>query len=147
MWRWVEFVVGGKRFFWLCDLQLGQAMRNLVCGDWWMLPVQIAHSYNPEREGTISEASFHGLLIIHTCLPCPTSRWVSPVFYTAFCWCSYFGGWWAGEYGFNILRVNTVLIYLFIYLFICYFIVLLFIYLFLVKGLFTIKHKYYTIFK
>ena len=38
-------------------------------------------------------------------------------------------------------------IYLFIYLFIYYFIILLFIYLFLVKGLFTMKCKYYTIFK
>ena len=63
------------------------------------------------------------------------------LFYTTFCWGLCFGGWWAGEYGFSILGVNAILIYLFIY-----FIILLFTYSFLVKSLFTIKHKYYKIF-
>ena len=36
---WVGFEVGGKRFFWLCDLKLGQAMRNLACDDQSMLLV------------------------------------------------------------------------------------------------------------
>ena len=29
----MEFVVAGEIFFQLCDLKLGQAMRNLACGD------------------------------------------------------------------------------------------------------------------
>ena len=38
------------------------------------------------------------------------------VFYTAFCWGSFFGGWgrgggWAGEYGFSMLGVNAILTY------------------------------------
>ena len=74
------------------------------------------------------------------------------VFYTTFCLCSFFrvgeGGGLAVEYGFSILGVLVSRCScLFIYLFIYYFIILLFIYLFLVKGLFTIKYKYYTIFK
>ena len=53
-------------------------MRNLACGDQWILTVQIIHNQNAEHQGIISVASFHGLSIIHTCLLCPSSRWVSP---------------------------------------------------------------------
>ena len=73
------------------------------------------------------------------------------MFYTAFCWRAFFfffffgvgggggvGGGWASEYGFSILGVNAILVYLFIIPLFYY----LFIYLFLVKGLFTMKYKH-----
>ena len=125
VWKWMEFVVGGERFFWLYDLKLGQAMRNLACGDLWIMLVQPVF------------------------MACQLSTCVCPfhlvdelvlVFYTAFCWRSFFGG---GEQVSMVLVSWELMLFLFIY----YFIILWFIYLFLVKGLFTIKYKYYTIFK
>ena len=77
VWKWMEFVVGGERFFWLYDLKLGQAMRNLACGDLWIMLVQPVF------------------------MACQLSTCVCPfhlvdelvlVFYTAFCWRSFFGG-------------------------------------------------------
>ena len=77
--------------------------------------------------------------------PSPSSRWVSPgVLYRLLLTLVFLrDGGWAGEYGFSILVVNAILIYLFIISLFYY----LFIYLFLVKGLFTIKYRYYTVFK
>ena len=122
VWGWVEFVIGDKGLFWTCDLKLGQAMRNIGCGDWWVLVVQIGYNQNAERERIISAASFHGLSIIHTFLPCPSSRRVSPCVLYSLLLPFIFSGWWAGEYGFSILEINAILIYLlfhyFIYLFI-----------------------------
>ena len=52
-------------------------------------------------------ASFHGLSIIHMCLPFPSSRWVSPCILYRLLLTFVFWGWWAGEYGFSILGVNA----------------------------------------
>ena len=65
-------------------------------------------------------ASFHGLSIIHMCLPFPSSRWVSPCILYRLLLTFVFGGWWAGEYGFSILGVNAILIYLLFHYFIIY---------------------------
>ena len=73
-----------------------------------------------------------------------SSRWVSPyVLYCLLLACIFFFffwgvGGWAREYGFSILGVNALLVYLFIIPLFYY----LFIYLFLVKGLFTMKYKH-----
>ena len=95
----------------------------------------------PEREGIISAASFHGLTVIHTCLPCPSSRWVVPCVPYRLLLAFVFGD---SEQVSMVLVSPELMLFLFIYYFI---VLLLFIYLFLVKGLFTIKYKYYTIFK
>ena len=78
----------------------------------------------PEREGIISAASFHVLTVIHTCLPCPSSRWVGPCVLYRLLLAFVFWGWWAGEYGFSISGVYAILIYL---LFHCFIIIYLFI--------------------
>ena len=50
-----------------------------------------------------------------TCLPCPSSRWVSPcVLYTLMIGLmvvllTFFRGWWTGEYGFSNLGVDAIL--------------------------------------
>ena len=69
-------------------------------------------------------ASFHGLSIIHMCLPFPSSRWVSPCVLYRLLLAFVFWEWWAGEYGFSILGVNAILIYLLFHYFIIYLFIL-----------------------
>ena len=128
---WVGFEVGGKRFFWLCDLKLGQAMRNLACDDQSMLLVLCRLltaktrsvrelSQKPAFIGCrLSTRVFSVYLVDELVLAFYNRLLLVFVFFLDGEW----GEWWAGEYSFSILGVNAILIYLFIIsLFYCLFI-------------------------
>ena len=128
---WVSGICSRRQeFFWLCDLKLGQAMRNLACGDQSMLLVLC-------RLLTAKTRSVRELSQKPAFIGCRLSTRVFSVylvdelvlaFYNRLLLVSFFldgewGEWWAGEYSFSILGVNAILIYLFIIsLFYCLFI-------------------------
>ena len=139
MWGCVEFVLKGKKNFDNVIWGWGKQLEILIVatGEYCRLLTAKTQSVR----GLSEQLTFMGWRLSTRVCPVHLADELVLVLYTAFCWRSFFGG---GKQVTMILVSWELMLFLFIY----YFIFLLaFIYLFLIKGLFTIKYKYYAIFK
>ena len=111
----MEFVVEDKRFFNFVIWSWGKQWEILLVAIGECCLCRLLTAKTQSVRGLSQQPAFMGCHLPTRVCPVHLVDELVLVFYTAFCWRSFFGGRGsAGEYGFSILAVNAILIYLFI---------------------------------